>query len=1152
MESSINSSSDNEEEKQKQSQMPSKVKDGCDPLSIAVHDEQKETQNEEDSDLSPEQKENLKEINEYKRMIDECKEKRDKYKELYFIDKGWMKIWKKVTGYKDRKLFGGKNIKREGTIPPIDNSVVYVKRDLYLREKEEKGEVIDATSFNNLKLVSKEIWDFFVKKYGGGPEIKVNVTPELLNGSDTIDLFFVKMNFVILPKKEDLVNDVVLENLKQHTTYISINRTVKEISEHIQNVIFDNGLLSKEEILNELEKQSTQAPPAIEQQDVEMKEETPKEEEKKEEIPKEEEKKVDKENPLRIWTLNSISTVKKLAHTLKLKKEEIESEKGLLIIDDIFDIIDIKNYQSYKIHKMMTQIREQTEYFFIVEQPPYIFKEIDDSKRGKCEFCMQNKVLRVSCKCKEVFYCSESCRQRDRHFHENRCKAQFELENEEVEENENSFKGLVGLTNLGNTCFMNTSLQCLSNCYELTQYFLSDKYINDINEDNPIGTKGILAKAYGNLLKHLWYGSSSYFTPSQFKNALGTFQKMFTGYRQHDTQEFLNYLLDGLHEDLNRVLKKPFIDKEEEKGSDAIKSHNSWIDFLRRNQSVLVDLFYGQFKSTLKCPDPNCKNISIIFEPFLSISLPLGSKLKPFEVKTFFIFYDMSIKPIFLTYTFYKPTNVMALRNKVAKALNIHPMSFLVSNIDSADKIGKFIPPDEEIKYQMFRELKFVFFQIDPKMFYSPYNTIIPQEDYDKANRDFSKIKEDLGNNKDVLIKINSEEYTCEENINKEIDNENLGFDKTKAIRTILKIANESTGKNIVFPRVVYLPLDMSVLDLYYYVFKYFISVILSTIGMSDEDKAKYFDEKTSEESTKKLYEDLFSEMTKEQAINDDLDISTIKIPFRLRLIKEKVSYTYREITNYKLIPYDSEIKLQNLFEEYKTNTESTLRIDEEDFHIFIGWNSNFIHSMEELNNFSEPLKELDIDLKSLNSSDQEINIYDCFKKFVKEEILEEHNEWFCSKCKEHQRASKKIDIYKAPPILIIHLKRFSNNSKIDNVVRFPISDLDIREFVEEAKPDEEYKYDLFAIANHYGSMGFGHYVAFAKNHFTNRWHEFNDSSVSDKREDDLVSSSAYVLFYRKKGTESKDYSELYEKKFKEYADEYIKEDKMEVDEEKK
>ena len=127
------------------------------------------------------------------------------------------------------------------------------------------------------------------------------------------------------------------------------------------------------------------------------------------------------------------------------------------------------------------------------------------------------------------------------------------------------------------------------------------------------------------------------------------------------------------------------------------------------------------------------------------------------------------------------------------------------------------------------------------------------------------------------MIKINSEEYTNEEDINKEIDNENLGFDKAKTVRTIIKMANESSGKNIAFPRVAYLPLDMSVHDLYYFVFKYFIHVILSAIGISDEDKAKFYDAKTSEDATKKLYDDLFAELTKEQAINDELDISLLK-----------------------------------------------------------------------------------------------------------------------------------------------------------------------------------------------------------------------------------------------------------------------------------
>ena len=214
---------------------------------------------------------------------------------------------------------------------------------------------------------------------------------------------------------------------------------------------------------------------------------------------------------------------------------------------------------------------------------------------------------------------------------------------------------------------------------------------------------------------------------------------------------------------------------------------------------------------------------------------------------------------------------------------------------------------------------------------------------------------------------------------------------------------------------------------------------------------------------------------------------------------------------------------------------------DEDEFNLVISWNQKYVSILEKLNNYSEPLK--NIDFRTDNSKEKEINIYDCFKKFVKEEILEEHNEWYCSKCKQHQRASKKIDIYKSPNILIIHLKRFSNNSKIDSVVRFPITDLDIREFVADAKEEEEYKYDLFAIANHYGSMGFGHYVAFAKNHFTQQWHEFNDSCVSRKDENDLVGSSAYVLFYRKKGTEGKNYDELYEKKFVEYVNDYIKEE---------
>lgn len=131
---------------------------------------------------------------------------------------------------------------------------------------------------------------------------------------------------------------------------------------------------------------------------------------------------------------------------------------------------------------------------------------------------------------------------------------------------EPSEPGIVGLNNLGNTCFMNSSLQCLSNTPPLVNFFLTGKFKDDLNRSNPLGMKGELAEEYCSLLKELWSGAQRATYPRNFKYKLEHFAPQFSGYQQHDSQELLGFLLDGLHEDLNRVLKKPYIETKDGAG----------------------------------------------------------------------------------------------------------------------------------------------------------------------------------------------------------------------------------------------------------------------------------------------------------------------------------------------------------------------------------------------------------------------------------------------------------------------------------------------------------------------------------------------------------------------------------------------------------
>ena len=168
----------------------------------------------------------------------------------------------------------------------------------------------------------------------------------------------------------------------------------------------------------------------------------------------------------------------------------------------------------------------------------------------------------------------------------------------------------------------------------------------------------------------------------------------------------------------------------------------------------------------------------------------------------------------------------------------------------------------------------------------------------------------------------------------------------------------------------------------------------------------------------------------------------------------------------------------------------------------------------------------------TLPAANARVHVLDCLDLFTREEKLNRKNGWYCGGCKDHVQASKRLGLWKLPDVLVIHLKRFQQTSavrrtKIDTLVRFPLDHLDLTEYIEPHSPHRRQDvnvYNLFAVVNHMGGLGGGHYTAAARmlrgegagssGNADTQWHEFNDASVNTKASETVESPAAYLLFY--------------------------------------
>ncbi|NXE27347.1 UBP4 hydrolase, partial [Ardeotis kori] len=621
--------------------------------------------------------------------------------------------------------------------------------------------------------------------------------------------------------------------------------------------------------------------------------------------------------------------------------------------------------------------------------------------------------------------------------------------------------GLCGLSNLGNTCFMNSALQCLSNTPPLTDYFLEDKYEAEINQNNPLGMRGEIAEAYADLIKQIWSGRQSHVAPRMFKTQVGRFAPQFSGYQQQDSQELLAFLLDGLHEDLNRVKKKPYLELKDANGRpDSEVAKEAWENHRLRNDSIIVDIFHGLFKSTLVCP--KCSKVSVTFDPFCYLTLPLPLRRDRLMEVTL-VYADPQHRPV--QYRLVVP--MMGAISDLCETLSVLsgvPAENMVVTDVYNHRFHKIFQMDEGLNHIMPKDDIFVYEVCKPSEDDSEYVTLCVYF-REKTMRQPSNTSGTILFGQPLLICVLKHKLTVDH---------------------LYSVVLEQTSRYVKLPLEEYsTPCPDK-------------GSCSGSNGVVEGDVEEMEHQDGGQEGKEKLAEvdPCHSEGCMQIELARDLQPGK-KQYFTFSLVNSSGTSEINSIVEGKILKLNA---FSALAMDWDSDTRRLL-FDEQEAQI-----------VEKHGSMLHPQKKKAV-----------VALRDCIELFTTMETLGEHDPWYCPNCKKHQQATKKFDLWSLPRILVVHLKRFSYSrywrDKLDTVVEFPIRGLNMSEFVCDPTAGS-YVYDLIAVSNHYGAMGVGHYTAYAKNKVNGKWYYFDDSSVSVASEDQIVTKAAYVLFYQRRNSE--------------------------------
>ena len=345
------------------------------------------------------------------------------------------------------------------------------------------------------------------------------------------------------------------------------------------------------------------------------------------------------------------------------------------------------------------------------------------------------------------------------------------------------------------------------------------------------------------------------------------------------------------------------------------------------------------------------------------------------------------------------------------------------------------------------------------------------------------------------------------------------------------------------FPRLLFLKENMNFGDLkkliYYFARSYFKSPFINKSSDGNDEQKEIYQVENELEKYKSINDDYCEQKEKEKPYyNDNKLWNLLDKEYNLIFNKNKNEkykdeledffndFPYKITINKKnentenIILFDGNNNLDNLklFQIKRDEDPITSLLENKDYCLNLILNPLSKNSKTKINlNTCEKYKGENVGkINKIN-----ITLDDLLEYFCLDEKLE-GSEWECGKCKKKVIATKQKSLFYLPRLLIICINRFSRGeyhgySKNDNHIDFPLKDLDMGKYISDTGPDINFsKYDLFAVNQHFGGIGGGHYTAICRN-VDGNWYNYNDFSVSHVSLKDIVSSTAYILFYRRK-----------------------------------